>query len=206
MTNNKKDQQQVAAEEQELNGQNAEDQKASGQQAEAPETETEPAVDEQDELETVRTERDRYLDQLQRSVAEFTNYRRRSEQERAQLVPIVRRDVLAQFLPVMDDLERAMAQIPEDKRADGWVTGLAMIESKFRNVMERADVTPIDPVGEPFDPSRHEAVATEPGTDGSTVVEVYQKGYAIGDVLIRPAMVKTGAPKDSGGETPRADA
>ncbi|HEV2129088.1 MAG TPA: nucleotide exchange factor GrpE [Thermomicrobiales bacterium] len=199
MTNNNKDQQRVAAEEQELNGQHTE-------ALETDEPGAEPAVDEQKELETVRAERDRYLDQLQRSVAEFTNYRRRSEQERAQLVPIVRRDVLLQFLPVMDDLERAMAQIPEDKWSDGWVTGLVMIESKFRNLLERADVTPIDPVGEPFDPSRHEAVATEPGTDGSTVVEVYQKGYAIGDVLIRPAMVKTGAPQDEDGETPRAEA
>lgn len=151
--------------------------------------------DEASELERVQAERDSYLDQLQRSVAEFANFRRRTEQERAQLASVVRKDVLAQFLPIIDDFERAMEQVPEDEKSNSWVTGLAMIESKFRNVLERSDVQAIDPVGQPFDPSKHEAVATDPGTDGSTVVEVYQKGYSIGDMLVRPAMVKTGDPE-----------
>lgn len=146
----------------------------------------------ENELEQVRSERDSYLEQLQRSVAEFANYRRRNEQERSQLAAMVRKDVLAQFLPVLDDFERALALIPDDEKSKGWVTGLHMIDTKFRGILERADAEIINPVGEPFDPARHEAVATEPGTTGSTVVEVYQKGYAIGDLLIRPAMVKTG--------------
>lgn len=145
-----------------------------------------------DELETLRAERDSYLDQLQRSVAEFANYRRRNEQERAQLVPVVRRDLLAQFLPIVDDFERALAQVPDDERETGWMTGIAMIETKLKGLLERAGVTAIDPAGEPFDPSRHEAVASDPGSSGQTVVEVYQKGYAIGDMLVRPAMVRTG--------------
>jgi molecular chaperone GrpE len=186
--NQNRDEQQLTGDEQELNG----------QQAVTEETDDNDAVEAegaQDELETTRAERDRYLDQLQRSVAEFTNYRRRSEQERAQVVPMVRRDVLAQFLPVLDDFERAMAQVPEDKREDTWIVGLAMIESKFRNVLERSGARTIDPTGDPFDPAIHESVASDPGSTGSTVVEVYQKGYAIGDVLIRPAMVKTGDPQ-----------
>jgi molecular chaperone GrpE len=146
------------------------------------------------ELETLRAERDSYLDQLQRSVAEFANYRRRNDQERAQLVPAVRREVLAQFLPVIDDFERALSLIPDDEQSTSWVSGLLMIDQKFRGILERADARIIDPLGEPFDPSRHEAVASEPGTSNSTVVEVYQKGYAIGDMLVRPAMVKTGDP------------
>jgi molecular chaperone GrpE len=72
------------------------------------------------------------------------------------------------------------------------MTGITMIESKLRGILERAGVHAIDPVGEPFDPSQHEAVATDPGSTGSTVIEVYQKGYAIGDMLVRPAMVRTG--------------
>jgi molecular chaperone GrpE len=147
-----------------------------------------------DELETARAERDSYLDQLQRTAAEFANYRRRSEQERAQLVPRVRGEVVAQFLPVIDDFERALSHIPDDEQSKGWVSGLQMIDNKFRGILERVDARIIDPVGEPFDPSRHEAVASEPGTSNSTVVEVYQKGYAIGDMLVRPAMVKTGDP------------
>jgi molecular chaperone GrpE len=147
------------------------------------------------ELETLRAERDSYLDQLQRSVAEFANYRRRNDQERAQLVPMIRRDVVAQFLPVIDDFERALALIPDDEQSTSWVSGLQMIDQKFRGILDRVDARIIDPVGEPFDPSKHEAVASEPGSTNSTVVEVYQKGYAIGDMLIRPAMVKTGDPR-----------
>lgn len=145
-----------------------------------------------DEMETARAERDSYLDQLQRTAAEFANYRRRSDQERAQLVPMVRRDVIAQFLPVIDDFERALSLIPDDEQSKSWVAGLQMIDTKFRGILERADAKIIDPIGEPFDPSRHEAVASEPGSSNSTVIEVYQKGYAIGDMLVRPAMVKTG--------------
>lgn len=158
----------------------------------AAEAAVEDEVDLADELETLRAERDSYLDQLQRSVAEFANYRRRNEQERAQLVPVVRRDLLAQFLPIVDDFERALAQVPDDERETGWMTGITMIESKLKGLLERAGVTAIDPAGEPFDPSRHEAVASDPGSSGQMVVEVYQKGYAIGDMLVRPAMVRTG--------------
>lgn len=147
-----------------------------------------------DELAQAQAERDMYLDQLQRSVAEFTNYRRRNEQERNNLVAFVRRDVLAQFLPVIDDLERAMSHIPEDEAQHGWVSGFSMINSKFQGILERSGVVAVNPLNEPFDPSQHEAVATDPGTSGSSVVEVYQKGYRIGEVLVRPAMVKTGDP------------
>lgn len=156
---------------------------------------TEDEAGEENELDTIVAERDSYLDQLQRSVAEFANYRRRNEQERAQLAEVVRRDVLAQFLPVIDDFERALALIPDDEKSKGWVTGLQMIDTKFRGILERVNAEIIDPVGQPFDPSRHEAVSTEPGSSGTTVVEVYQKGYAIGDLLVRPAMVKTGDPE-----------
>lgn len=149
---------------------------------------------EQDEFETVLAERDSYLDQLQRTAAEFANYRRRTDQERTQLVPRARGEVVAQFLPVIDDFERALSLIPDDEQSKSWVAGLQMIDTKFRGILDRADAKIIDPIGEPFDPSRHEAVASEPGTSNSTVVEVYQKGYAIGDMLVRPAMVKTGDP------------
>lgn len=150
-----------------------------------------------DELSQALIERDTYFDQLQRSVADFTNYRRRNDQERSKLVPMVRRDVLAQFIPVIDDFERALGQLSEEERTNGWVTGFTMINVKLRGILERSGVEEVDPLHEPFDPSQQEAVATEPGTSGSTVVEVYQKGYRIGDVLIRPAMVKTGDPVET---------
>lgn len=141
---------------------------------------------------TVIRERDDYLDQLQRGRAEFANFRRRNDQERAMLRKLVSRDVLAQFLPVIDDLDRALAAIPAEERGSGWVKGVTLIQSKLNGTVERLGVTKIDAVGKPFDPALHEAVSSEPGSSGNTVVEVYQSGYQLGDLLVRPAMVKTG--------------
>ncbi len=158
-----------------------------------------------DQLQHVTGERDEYLDQLQRSRAEFINFRRRTEQERAMLRQLVTRDVLAQFLPVVDDIQRALAAMPEAERESGWVKGVAMIETKLSGVLDRAGVTLVEALGLTFDPSIHEAVATEPGTDGSTVVEVYQPGYRIRDLLLRPAMVKTGASNPEASSAERGD-
>ena len=85
--------------------------------------EIDPVEEEVDELAAVTAERDEYLDQLQRSRAEFANYRRRTEQERQILRDVVQRDVLAQFLPVIDDFDRGLAAIPENERADSWSRG-----------------------------------------------------------------------------------
>ncbi len=160
-----------------------------------------------DQLRQVTAERDDYLEQLQRSRAEFINFRRRTESERALLRPLVTREILSQFLPVVDDFQRALAAIPEAERESGWVKGVAMIETKLNGILERAGVTPVEALGQPFDPAVHEAVATEPGTDGSTVIEVYQPGYRLRDLLLRPAMVKTGAaPATEASSTPDAGA
>lgn len=143
-------------------------------------------------VQALQAERDDLVDQLQRSRAEFINYRRRTDQERALVRQVVTRDVLAQFLPVVDDFQRALDAIPQEERTKGWEKGIELIASKLRGVLERAGVKEIDALGKPFDPSIHEAVATEPGSNGSHVVEVYQTGYMLGDSLMRPAMVKTG--------------
>lgn len=153
--------------------------------------------DEVSEVEKVIAERDDYLDQLQRSRAEFINFRKRSEQERMKLSEIVTANTLAQFLPVLDDFQRAVDAVPEEDKSSGWVTGITMIEKKFEGILERAGVVAIDALNQPFDPAVHEAVASEPESSGSTVVEVYQKGYKVGATLLRAAMVKTGDPVDS---------
>ena len=140
----------------------------------------------------LQAERDAYLDQLQRSRADFANFRRRTEQERAQIREIASQALLAQFLPVYDDLQRAMAAVPAEARNEPWVQGLALIERKFWGVLERAGVTPIEAGGQPFDPAVHEAVDSVPGSAADTVVDVYQTGYRLGQTLLRPAMVKVG--------------
>ena len=144
------------------------------------------------DLEAVIAERDGYLDQLQRSRAEFANFRRRTEQERAQIREIANQALLAQLLPVLDDFQRALAAVPEEQRQTPLVQGLQLIERKFWGVLERAGLAPIEAVGQPFDPAQHEAVESVPGTAGDTVVDVYQVGYRLGQTLLRPAMVKVG--------------
>lgn len=141
---------------------------------------------------TLAAERDRYLDQLQRERADFANFRRRVDQERALARQWASRDILAQLLPVMDDFNRALAAVPPEHADSGWVSGTAMVGKKLLGVLERFGVKPIDALGQRFDPAVHEAVATEPGTSGDYVVEVYQDGYQLGTTLLRPAMVKTG--------------
>ena len=162
---------------------------------------------EQDELSQALAERDDYLEQLQRSRAEFINFRKRSEQERLKLGELFTGNTLKQFLPVIDDFDRAMESMPEKDQGSGWLAGISMIHHKLRGILERAGVESIDALNKPFDPAVHEAVASEPGTSGGTVVEVYQKGYKLGDTLLRPAMVKTGdAASDTDENTEHFDA
>jgi molecular chaperone GrpE len=155
---------------------------------------TEQTGEEQEDLsiDALIAERDGYLDQLQRTAADFANFRRRTEQERAMIRQLANRDLLLHVLDVMDDFGRALAAVPEEQRESGWVSGTAMIEKKLYGVLERAGVRPIEALGQPFDPALHEAVAGDPGSDGSTVVEVYRQGYRLGEGLLRPAMVKVG--------------
>jgi molecular chaperone GrpE len=153
------------------------------------------SVSEENTLESVLAERDGYLDQLQRTMAEFANYRRRVDQERIQAREFATRDLLRQLVPVLDDLQRAIGSIAEDQRETSWVQGVQMIERKLNALLEREGVTPIDAIGQPFDPAVHEAVASDPGSGGQTVVEVYQPGYKHRNNLLRPAMVRVGDQK-----------
>jgi molecular chaperone GrpE len=156
----------------------------------------EPEVSEIDAAETslpmVVAQRDTYLDQLQRSMAEFANYRKRVEQERLNARKIANRDLLANLVPIVDDFERALANLPDESADASWVEGVRLIERKLEGLLDREDVQQIDALGQPFDPALHEAVAVDPANMQSRVVEVYQNGYMHGDQLLRPAMVKVG--------------
>jgi molecular chaperone GrpE len=144
------------------------------------------------DLATVIAERDDYLDRLQRSMAEFANYRRRVEQDRNRARELATSNILVQLLPIMDDLERAIANVPADQAETSFVQGVQFIQKKLAGLFERESVTPIAAVGQPFDPAVHEAVATEDGSTQNVVVEVYQTGYRHGEQVLRPAMVKVG--------------
>ncbi len=153
------------------------------------------------DLAAVAAERDQYLEQLQRSRADLANFRRRTEQERGQIRELANQALLAQLLPVLDDLQRALAAVPAEQRETLLVQGLQLIERKFWAILERAGITAIEAEGQPFDPALHEAVESVPGTAGDTVVGVYQTGYKLGNGLLRPAMVKVGNRPATAGST-----
>lgn len=143
------------------------------------------------ELEAMTAERDRYLDQLQRTTAEYANYRRRTEQDRERQRLAANEQLLREFVPVLDDFQRGLRSVPENDETAAMISGLSLVEQKFLNTLRKHGVVPVEALGTPFDPSVHEAVEMDPA-GGDTVVAVYQPGYRLGDGVLRPAMVKVG--------------
>lgn len=143
------------------------------------------------EVEAIAAERDRYLDQLQRTTAEYANYRRRTEQDRERQRLAANEQLLREFVPVLDDFQRGLGSVPENDDTASMIAGLRLVEQKFLNTLRKHGVTPVEALGMPFDPAVHEAVEMDPA-GGDTVVAVYQPGYKLGDGMLRPAMVKVG--------------
>lgn len=159
------------------------------------------------QVDQLKAELAEMLDTLQRSRAEFSNYRRRIEQEQTALRVRASEGVLRKLLPVADDFDRALRSVPDDIRTHPWVEGIRLVERKLWSVLENEGVTPMDAVGQPFDPSRHEAIMVDEGASATdTVVEEYQRGYFLHDTVLRPAMVKVGAAPvaDTAAPTPQA--
>lgn len=144
---------------------------------------------EAEELEHVRRERDEYLDTLRRVKAEFDNYRRRSERDRQLASQGATRELVLELLPVVDNLERAVAALGE--RGGQIVAGVDMVRVQLGELLSARGVAEIEATGESFDPQVHEAVATHPSAEHpeGTVVQVVQKGYTHGDAVIRPSRV-----------------
>ena len=142
------------------------------------------------DLDTALAERDRYFEQLQRTAADYANFRRRTEQERAQQRLAANERLLRDFIPVLDDLQRGLNALPPDEQQSPLAEGMRRIEQKFLATLGRHGVTPIEAFGEQFDPAVHEAVEAEPG--GDSVVAIYAPGYRLGESVLRPAMVKVG--------------
>lgn len=142
-----------------------------------------------DALEALRREAADLRDQLLRKRAEFDNYRRRTEREREQIGQEKAAQVLKALIQPIDNLERALAAATED---DPLKQGVDMIRRELMGVLDASGVTIEDPVGQPFDPLRHQALSTEvaPDRPDGTVLEVFRKGYALRDRLLRPALVK----------------
>ena len=161
---------------------------------------TEPQVDEQveesepkapapDPLETALLERDAYLDLAQRVQADFENYRKRAAREQERLVAHAHERLVRELLPILDDLERALEAAERHEEAQ-LVEGVKLVEHSLRSALRKEGLAEIDTDGQ-FDPHVHEALLTKPGNgaEPGSVLEVVQRGYRVGDRVVRPAKV-----------------
>jgi molecular chaperone GrpE len=171
--------------------------KASAGETLEPESEPEPTPEEA--LAQAEAQAQEYLDGWQRARAEFANYRRREEQRRKQSVADIASRVLGRFLPVLDDLERALASVPPEVRDNPWVEGLSMVAQKMLSGMEKEGVAvmPVE-LGDAFDPNLHMAVLHLPcdDYDEGQISMVLQRGYTIGERVLRPAMVQVSSGRE----------
>ena len=145
-------------------------------------------------LADTQRERDEYLDLAKRTKADFENYRKRMASEVQAASARGKADVIREVVPVLDDLERAIQAAgldPEGDSEDGLSHGVLLVFRSLRDSLGRNGVEAVDPKGEKFDPMQHEALSMQPaeGVESGTVVEVMQKGYRLGEQLIRPARV-----------------
>lgn len=160
------------------------------------------AVDEalQEELSRLQEELSRFRELYLRKLADFENFRRRKEREMEAFRQAAHADLLRDVLPVIDNLERAVA-IPEGD-GSGIRAGVELVLRQLKSTLARYGLVELNPIGQPFDPRFHEALARQEREDltEEVVVEVMQKGYLLNEKLLRPAMVVVGVPGQSGDE------
>jgi len=135
---------------------------------------------------------ERVQDRLVRLQAEFENYKKRVAREKAEFLKFAHEELVLEFLPILDNLERALNAARAEEGSTPLIEGIEMIARLFRSALEKAGVSPMETVGQSFDPTYHQAVAQVESSEGETslVVEEIQKGYLIEGRVLRPAMVK----------------
>jgi len=146
----------------------------------------------------------RYLDNWRRAEADFENYKKRVELDRAESARFASTAVILNILPVLDDLDRAFKSLPEKLAHLTWTDGMRLIHRKLQATLEAQGVTEIKALGESFDPSIHEAVGQAAGEDGK-IVEEAQRGYRLNGRVIRPVfvIVGNGSPAEKNETEPR---
>ncbi len=148
-----------------------------------------------EQLSTAQAQAQEYLDGWQRARAEFANYKRRVERDRKQMRQDAVARVVIRYLPIVDDLERALQNRPQEGEGAAWAEGIELVYRKLLAALEANGVKPMQALGEHFDPSLHEAVMQEPSDEyeSGQIIEVLQPGYWIGERVLRPALVKVAA-------------
>ncbi|MFL5779858.1 MAG: nucleotide exchange factor GrpE [Thermoleophilaceae bacterium] len=180
-------------EEQQENEQVQEPEAADGSPQEpAPAPDSEPQPDEPDPdpdpLAEAEAKRDEYLELARRTQADFENYRKRTAKDLAAAGTRAKLGLVRDLLPVVDNLERALESADSQ---DGLAEGVRLVLTDLQGVLTREGVQAVEPAGERFDPTVHEALSTRPedGADPGVVLDVVQKGYRMNDTVIRPARV-----------------
>ncbi|MGE3907908.1 MAG: nucleotide exchange factor GrpE [Chloroflexota bacterium] len=149
------------------------------------------------ELATARERADRFHSNWQRSAADFQNWKRRTDQERTDLSRQAEGAMTLDMLRVLDDFERAFTALPVELRSLTWIEGVYMIGQKLYALLQARGLSPIEAMGQEFDPYHHEAVLRDEGAEGSdnlVVIQELQRGYRFQERVIRPTMVKVGLP------------
>jgi molecular chaperone GrpE len=143
------------------------------------------------ELGETQARAEEHLYNWQRSAADFSNYKRRTDDERSQLGQFSNAILIGKLLAVLDDFDRALESVPAEAH-DPWIEGVKLVERKLRGVLESEGVSPIEAVGQSFDPNLHEAVAHEETTEhpDNEVIGEVQRGYRLHDRVIRPSLVR----------------
>ena len=135
---------------------------------------------------------DELTDRLTRQMAEFDNFRKRTEKEKSQMYEIGAKDIIEKILPIVDNFERGLTSMPEEEKATPFAEGMEKIYKQLMTTLESIDVKPIEAVGKEFNPDFHNAVmhVEDEELDENIIVEEFQKGYTYRDSVVRHSMVK----------------
>jgi molecular chaperone GrpE len=153
----------------------------------------------EERLAQLEAERDERVDDLKRVAADFENYRKRVARDQESLVARAHERLVKELLPVLDDLERALAAAEEHEEAK-LEEGVRLVHEELKSALKREGVAEIETNGR-FDPHVHEALLSQPSdAEEGSVIEVVQKGYRLGDRVVRPARVVVAAPQETDGE------
>ncbi|NLF13954.1 MAG: nucleotide exchange factor GrpE [Anaerolineaceae bacterium] len=144
------------------------------------------------ELEDAQARQAEYLDGWQRARAELANARKRFQREQGQAYDSARADILVRLLPIVDDFQRALENVPEEASNDPWLEGIRLIERNFQHVLEQEGVSAIADAGQEFDPFLHQAVTHEPSDSvpAGHIISALRTGYRMGEQVLRPSMVR----------------
>ncbi|MBI2690923.1 MAG: nucleotide exchange factor GrpE [Solirubrobacterales bacterium] len=152
--------------------------------------------EELDELAQAVLERDEFKDLALRAKADFENYRKRADKRVAETRGVAVAGVIRELLPVVDNLDRAVEAAGAVADGDAFAEGVRLVHADLHSVLDRLGLTQQDPTGQQFDPNFHQAISQAPATDtlpAGTIVETVQKGFLLGEVVVRPASVVVAA-------------